>query len=86
MQQGTTVNANALNNLESNPIKTIVCHKSSDVPQNNLENRAFRNRENLQHYKTADLASLCHFMRINGHCRALTPSCIILLSVRDQYS
>ena len=33
---------------------------------NNLENRSFRNRENLQYKKTADSVSLSLFMGTNG--------------------
>ena len=40
--------------------------------QNSPENRSFRNRENLQYLKTADLVSLRLFMNINGLERATT--------------
>ena len=37
-------------------------------PLNNLENRSFRNRENLFYKKTADSVLLSLFMRTNGKC------------------
>ena len=37
-------------------------------PLNNLEYRILRSRENLRYKKTADLALLSLFMRINGKC------------------
>ena len=49
---------------------------------NNLENRPFRNRENLQYKKTADSILLSLFMRNNGKCN----NCHAAMHRLKQYS
>ena len=57
---------------------------------NILENRSFRNTENLQFKKTEDSVLLNLFMRTNGKCNNFNASSTylsrILLSIRTQYS